>query len=223
MKQRGAQLEYGSPPWLTQVLLESGQLPRGAHEAIGTYIGLLNRWRKTTNLMSENAFPTVWTRHIADCAQVLALAPKAVRWLDLGSGAGLPGAIIAISLSAKLAAMVHCVESDKRKCAFLRQVARLTGAPLRIHECRIEAIACACPPEVQAITARGLASLPKLVKFSKTLLECGAIAIFPRGKIAADELTALTSDASFTIETFSSSTDALSRVVRIRDFSRVPR
>ena len=82
------------------------------------------RWRKTTNLIAESTFQSVWTRHIADSAQLLALAPDARRWVDMGSGAGFPGLVIAIQLAGVPGAVVHCIESDRRKCAFLREAVR---------------------------------------------------------------------------------------------------
>ena len=97
------------------------------------YVDLLARWRKTTNLISESTFASVWTRHIADSAQLLALAPGAIRWVDMGSGAGFPGLVIAIQLAGVPGAVVHCIESDQRKCAFLREAARATGAAATIH------------------------------------------------------------------------------------------
>ena len=77
-----------------------------------------------TNLIAESTFPSVWTRHIADSAQLLALAPGASRWVDMGSGAGFPGLVIAIQLADVPGAVVHCIESDQRKCAFLREAVR---------------------------------------------------------------------------------------------------
>ena len=103
------------------------------------------RWRKTTNLIAESTFASVWTRHIADSAQLLALAPGARRWVDMGSGAGFPGLVIAIQLADVPGAVVHCIESDQRKCAFLREAVRATGAAATIHPKRVEAID-ACEP-----------------------------------------------------------------------------
>ena len=92
------------------------------------FVELLDRWRHKINLISNSTFPSVWTRHIADSAQLIALAPEAKRWVDMGSGAGFPGLVIAIQLADVPGAIVHCIESDGRKCAFLREAARATGA-----------------------------------------------------------------------------------------------
>ena len=77
-----------------------------------TFVALLDRWRRKTNLISNSTFASVWTRHIADSAQLLALAPHARRWVDMGSGAGFPGLVIAIQLADVPGAIVHCIESD---------------------------------------------------------------------------------------------------------------
>ena len=106
---------------------------RETEERLATFVEVLDRWRHKTNLISNLTFPSVWTRHIADSAQLIALAPEAKRWVDLGSGAGFPGLMIAIQLADIPDAIVHCIESDGRKCAFLREAARATGAAAQIQ------------------------------------------------------------------------------------------
>ena len=125
------------------------------HGQLKIFVDLLGRWRKATNLISNESFANVWTRHIADSAQLLDYAPSARHWVDLGSGAGFPGIVIAIQLSEFPGAAVHCIESDKRKAAFLRQVARETGAPALVHANRIELIDPNSISPVDAVTARG--------------------------------------------------------------------
>ena len=153
------------------------------------FVALLDRWRKVTNLVSEASFAAVWTRHIADSAQLLkaALAAKPAeghgtfRWLDLGTGAGFPGLVIAILLSKTAKAEVHCVEADKRKCAFLRDVARETGAPAVIHPVRIESLNSKDIPDITIVSARALSPLPRLLQEAGPWLEAGALGVFPRG------------------------------------------
>ena len=94
-----------------QTALRLVPVSRETEERLAVYIGLLARWRKTTNLISESTFGSAWTRHVADCAQLIALAPKARRWLDMGSGAGFPGLVIAI----QLAGVEDAVGSLRRK------------------------------------------------------------------------------------------------------------
>ena len=128
-------------------------VPPEAEARLAIYVDLLARWRTVTNLISEASFAEVWTRHIADSAQLLPLAPGARRWLDLGSGAGFPGMVIAILLADVAGARVHCIDSDRRKCAFLREVARATGAPAEVHADRVERIAPESLLPVDAVVA----------------------------------------------------------------------
>ncbi|HEY3720260.1 MAG TPA: 16S rRNA (guanine(527)-N(7))-methyltransferase RsmG [Roseiarcus sp.] len=181
---------------------------------LDTYVDLLARWRKATNLISESAFSQVWTRHIADSAQLLAYAPLARRWVDLGSGAGFPGMVIAIQLAEIQGVEVHCIESDQRKCAFLRAVARATAAPAHLHATRIEALDPTILRPVEAVTARALAPLPHLVNLARPWLTRGAIGIFPRGRteVSSEPL----SDASeFRLESLPSKLDRDARIVRV--------
>jgi 16S rRNA (guanine527-N7)-methyltransferase len=189
---------------------------RETGERLAAYVELLGRWRKTTNLISESTFPIVWTRHVADSAQLLALAPEARRWIDMGSGAGFPGLVIAIQLAGVPGAVVHCVESDRRKCAFLREAARATGAPAIIHPTRIEAIDPSSLEPVDAVTARALAPLPLTLKLARTWIERGATAVFPRGESARDQLAALPEASAYAIEALPSVVNPKAAILRIR-------
>jgi 16S rRNA (guanine527-N7)-methyltransferase len=190
----------------------SGDLPK----RLDSYIDLLSRWRRVTNLVSDASPAMVWMRHVMDSAQLLDLVPNATRWLDIGSGAGFPGMVIAILLSHAPGAVVHCVESDRRKCAFLRQVARSTAAPAEIHCCRVETLAPTLISPVDVVTARALWPLPKLFEFSKLWIERGAVGVFPRGKTLQDQLRALTLGSDFIIDTAPSRTDANAGIVLLR-------
>ena len=161
-------------------------------------------------------FPSVWTRHIADCAQLLALAPEAKRWVDMGSGAGFPGVVIAIQLAGLPGAVVHCIESDGRKCAFLREAARATGAAAQIHPTRVEAIAPTSLGAVDAVTARAFAPLPQTLKLARPWMERGAIAVFPRGESAREQIAALPEAWAYAIETLQSVANPKATILRIR-------
>ena len=186
------------------------------------FVQLLGQWRTATNLISEASFADVWTRHIADSGQLLEFAPSARRWVDLGSGAGFPGMVIAIQLARYPDAVVHCVESDKRKAAFLRQVARATGAPVVVHVTRIEALEAHSVSPVDAVTARGLAPLPRLVEYANVWLRSGAIGIFPCGRSAQKHGLALARSPGLEIETFPNKFDSGGRIVRIRCATQGP-
>ena len=106
-------------------------------EKLELYERLLLQWQKAVNLVSPTTLPQVWQRHFADSAQLIALAPNAKNWVDLGSGGGFPGLAIAIMLANQKECCVHLIESNSRKCAFLSEVARRTGASARVHNMRI--------------------------------------------------------------------------------------
>lgn len=176
-------------------------LPEAAQRRLALYADLLVRWQATINLVSTKTLPELWTRHIGDSLQVQAAAPEARRWVDLGSGGGFPGLVTAILLADTPGAVVHLVESDKRKAAFLRTVARETGAPATIHAERIEVFAPSHADAVDAVSARALASLDRLLAFAQLFLERGALGVFSRGESATAELTDPGLDRRFTIDT----------------------
>ena len=195
-------------------------VPPETEARLAVYVDLLARWRKVTNLISEASFAEVWTRHIADSAQLLALAPHAQRWVDMGSGAGFPGMVIAIQLADVAGARVHCLESDQRKCAFLREVARATGAPAEIHAVRIESIDPESLAPVDAVTARALAPLPRLLEFAKVWIAQGAVGVFPRGRSAEAQLETTPAAQDFAIEFVASKLDPEAVILRVRSASK---
>src|SRR5271170_6161560 len=140
---------------------------RETEDRLAIFIELLDRWRHKTNLISNTTFPSVWTRHIADSAQLIALAPEATRWIDMGSGAGFPGLVIAIQLAEVPGAVVRLIESDQRKCAFLREAVRATAAPATIHATRVEAVDPSSFEPVDAVAARAFAPLPLTLKLAR--------------------------------------------------------
>ena len=196
--------------------LRLAPVSRETEHRLAAYVGLLGRWRKATNLISESSFDSVWTRHIADCAQLIPLAPNARRWLDMGSGAGFPGLVIAIQLADVPDAVVHCVESDQRKCAFLREVARVTGSPARIHAARIETIDPLRLGVVDAVTARAFAPLPKTLGLANVWLEQGAIGVFPRGRSVDNQLKTVVLGSGLAVEILPSAVDANAGILRVR-------
>ena len=189
---------------------------RETGDRLAAFVDLLARWRTRTNLIAESTFASVWTRHIADSAQLIALAPAAKRWVDMGSGAGFPGLVIAIQLADLPAAVVHLIESDQRKCAFLREAARVTGAAATIHPQRVEAVDPESLGPVDAVTARAFAPLPLTLKLARPWIERGAVGVFPRGESARDQVAALPEATAYAIELLPSLTDAKAAILRIR-------
>ncbi|HTJ01154.1 MAG TPA: 16S rRNA (guanine(527)-N(7))-methyltransferase RsmG [Methylovirgula sp.] len=153
------------------------------------YAELLNKWQKTINLVSASTLPHVWTRHFADSLQVQGAVPDARIWADLGSGAGFPGLVTAIRLTEMPGAKIHLIESDSRKCAFLREVSRETQAAAIVHQGRIEDVLPTISEKIDAVSARALAPLPQLLAYSRDLLKNGATAAFLKGEKLDDELT----------------------------------
>jgi 16S rRNA (guanine527-N7)-methyltransferase len=199
-----------------QAALRLVPVSRETEDRLAAFVDLIARWRKTTNLISESTFASVWTRHIADCAQFIALAPAAERWIDMGSGAGFPGLVIAMRLAGVPGAVVHCIESDQRKCAFLREAARATGAAAIIHPRRVEAIEPASLGPVDAVTSRAFAPLPATLKLARPWMERGAIGVFPRGESAKDQLAALPHASAYAIEALPSVVDTKAAILRVR-------
>jgi 16S rRNA (guanine527-N7)-methyltransferase len=203
-----------------QAALRLVPVSRETEDRLAAFVALLDRWRGKTNLVADSTFPSVWTRHIADSAQLIALAPEAEHWVDMGSGAGFPGLIIAIQLADAPGALVHCIESDQRKCAFLREAARITGAKATIHPERVEAIDPSGLGPVDAVTARAFAPLPLTLKLARPWIERGATAVFPRGESARDQLAALPETLpeawAYAIEALPSVVNPEAAILRIR-------
>ncbi len=189
---------------------------RETEDRFAIFVDLLARWRKATNLISESTFPVVWTRHIADSAQLLPLSQGATRWLDMGSGAGFPGLILAIQLADTPGAVVHCVDRDRRRCAFLREAARATGAPVVIHAARVESIDRQAVATVDCVTARAFAPLLATLEFGQQWLENGALGLLPRGRSAIKDLDQLPLPPHYAIEMIRSVVDGDAAILRVR-------
>ncbi len=162
---------------------------RETEARLDRFVALLLQWQQHTNLIAASTEPLIWTRHIADSLQLLDLAPDAKIWIDLGSGAGFPGLVIACALADTPGVHVHLVESIGKKAAFLREAARVCGASVTVHAERIADFLKHAPPRIDAVTARALAPLNKLLGEASPLLKKGTIGLFPKGQDVATELT----------------------------------
>jgi 16S rRNA (guanine527-N7)-methyltransferase len=197
--------------WATSDLIVS----RETKDRLVAYIDLLLRWNRTINLIARGDESVIWERHIADALALLPLLPPDFpRAIDLGSGAGLPGLILAIATGKPF----DLVEADQRKAAFLREAARATHAPMTVHAARIETVSL---PPAPLITARALAPLPTLLRWAERFLAPGGVCIFPKGRSAADELTAAAAQWHMHVERFASPTDPQATILRISEISRV--
>jgi 16S rRNA (guanine527-N7)-methyltransferase len=162
---------------------------RETEQRLDLFVDALSLWQRTTSLVAASTLAHLWTRHIADSLQLIALAPQARVWVDFGSGGGFPGIPIACVLAYEPGAMIHLVESNGKKAAFLREVVRITGVPAKIHQQRAEKFGESCEETVHVVTARALAPLKTLCDQAFPLLARGAIGLFLKGQDVDAELT----------------------------------
>lgn len=174
----------------------------------------LRRWQSIKNLVGPATLDRIWDRHIVDSIQLLDLAPEAKTWVDLGSGAGFPGLVIAIA-GQERGLNVHLVESNSRKCAFLRQIARLTGSSATVHEARLETVIPGFVGKADVVSARALASLDQLLEWTVPMLKAGTIGLFPKGRDVETELTEARKKWTFKTDILPSRTDSEARILRI--------
>lgn len=198
---------------------ELENVSRETLEGLRCYAALLVKWQVRINLIGPTTVDDLWIRHIADSLQLLPLTPAAAKiWVDLGSGAGLPGLVLAIALKGSTGVAVHLYESDQRKAAFLREAARITGAPAEIHAERIEA---AAPLPADVVTARALAPLDRLLELASPFWGPQTVGLFPKGRNAPAECEAASKRWRFTYHLAASQTDSSGNIVVLRSLSRV--
>jgi 16S rRNA (guanine527-N7)-methyltransferase len=201
--------------------------PRSAHvlladlpeETLGRleiYANLLEKWQRVLNLVGKSSLDDLWIRHFADSLQVAEAAPEARRWLDLGSGAGFPGLVTAIRYADEPGALVHLVEADRRKCAFLQNVIRETSAPAIVHCGRLEKVLPALGEKIDAVSARALAPLEALLGHAEKFIDQGAVGVFSKGKHFEAELTSSLTAGKYLITTIASQTSLAARLVLVR-------
>jgi 16S rRNA (guanine527-N7)-methyltransferase len=188
---------------------------RETRYALERFVSLLVRWNRTVNLVSRRDEPLLWDRHIADSLQLAPLMqPLPDRAIDLGSGAGFPGLILALATEV----LFDLIEADQRKAAFLREAARVTGAAVRIHATRIESAGIAPAP---LVTARAVAPLSKLLALATPLLAPGGQCLFLKGASVASELTDAAAQWHMHVERIPSRTAPDACILRISNPSRV--
>jgi 16S rRNA (guanine(527)-N(7))-methyltransferase RsmG len=185
---------------------------RETEEALRAFVALLLRWNARINLVAERDEAKVWQRHVLDSLQLLPLLPPGTGpMIDLGSGGGFPGIILATATGWP----THLVEADKRKAAFLQEAARhLCLSQVQVHAERIETAAL---PRAAVLTARALAPLPVLLGHAHRLLAPGGVALFPKGRGAEDELTAAARGWTMRAERFPSRTDPAATILRLSE------
>ena len=159
---------------------------------IDAFVELFLRWQRAVQMVAPADLAKLWTRHIVDSLQLIELMPQAKNWADLGSGGGFPGLVIALAFGTREKGFVHLVESDQRKAAFLREAVRVTHAPAKVYAERVESAAKRLAAEVDVVTARALAPLPRLLELAAPFFAKDIPALFPKGQDVDNELTAST-------------------------------
>ncbi len=187
---------------------------------LAAYAELLLRWQPRINLVGNTTLPQLWRRHMLDSAQLHRLLPPDTRILvDLGSGAGFPGLVLA----AMGVPEVHLIEADARKCAFLREAARVMGVAAVVHNTRIEAVA---PFAADVVTSRALAPLAQLLRYAEPFLQRGendgrgGRCLFLKGRGGEDELTLATKEWNMSVERVTSLSDPDGLILRLSEVSR---
>ncbi|MEO8319404.1 MAG: 16S rRNA (guanine(527)-N(7))-methyltransferase RsmG [Bradyrhizobium sp.] len=165
---------------------------RETEARLDRYVDLLVEWQAKTNLVAPSTLPNLWTRHISDSLQLLSLAPTAKAWVDLGSGGGFPGVVLACVLAETPGANVHLIERNAKKAAFLREAIRVTSANGTVHLADIGDSVDRIAGPIDCVTARALAPLHQLIGFAEPLVGKGAKALFLKGQDVEAELTEAT-------------------------------
>jgi len=180
-------------------------------EKLKTYLALLEKWQPKINLISNNTLDNAWNRHFVDSQQLEYFLPRSAKTLfDLGSGAGFPGLVLAIM---RPDLNISLVESDQKKCSFLKTVSRETDTAVSIYNERIESVSHETDPDI--VTARALASLDKLFEYCAKWIENNPniTLIFPKGENVNDELEVLKQNWRYELCTHQSKTDQNAKIL----------
>jgi 16S rRNA (guanine527-N7)-methyltransferase len=205
--------------------VQSGIVSRETIDRLTVYAELLVKWQAAINLVGKDTLPDLWRRHMLDSAQIAEWLPQRrpdgspFILMDMGSGAGFPGLVLAImAAEANRNWKIHLVESDARKCAFLATVARETQTDVTIHTARIEKMPVFA---VDMVTARALAPLEKLLGYAESFLQQGTECVFLKGANVADELTEAAKSWKMSVEQRLSRSGPAGCLLHIREISRV--
>lgn len=212
----------GSLPVETGAIADAASFARlsGATPAqvadLERYRQLLTAWNEKMNLVGPATLEVFWSRHAWDSAQLLKLAPDALRWADLGAGAGLPGVVLAILGKGRAGFHVHLVESMAKRCRFLSEVVRELELPATVWRERAEKLKLV----VDVVTARACAPLSRLLGYAAPYLRSGALGLFLKGQDAPAELAEAARLWDLEADLVPSLSDPRGRVVRVRRLGR---
>lgn len=200
-------------------LLDRFNVSRESRPKIETYVKLLLTWQQRINLIGPATVSTVWERHVCDALQLVPLLPPGTQNIaELGSGAGIPGLLLAMATGLE----AHLYESNGKKAAFLREAARQTGTRAVIHNIRLETLKSQKDlPAVQCVVARALAPLPLLLEYAEPFLSKGAVGLFHKGQDVDAELTEATKCWKIGVCKHASQCDSRGVILEIREASSV--
>ena len=199
--------------------LKISNVSRETFDDLTVYADLLRKWTPKINLVAKSTLDDLWARHFLDSIQMLDHIPQDAQTIvDLGSGGGFPGLVLAICLKSKPDATVHLVESDQRKCVFLQTVSRETSANVVVHNKRIEEVD---GLNAGLVTARALASLDKLLSYARHHLQPDGAALFLKGAGVETELTEAQKNWTFEADLIPSQTHPDGRIVRVSGLDHV--
>ncbi|MDO7707383.1 MAG: 16S rRNA (guanine(527)-N(7))-methyltransferase RsmG [Loktanella sp.] len=204
---------------LTPNKLPIPDVSRETFEKLEQFSALVEKWNPHINLVSKSTIPDIWNRHVVDSAQLFQFANYAPKtWLDIGSGGGFPGIVMAvIALEKSPVTKFTFIESDQRKSTFLRTAARELGLQVEILAERVEDVP---PQNADVVTARALAALSELFPYLQRHLADGGCAILPKGKTYQDEIKAARQDWRFEIKSHPSMTDQQAQILIVKDIHR---
>jgi 16S rRNA (guanine527-N7)-methyltransferase len=185
-------------------------------ERLEIYRQRLVEWNTKMNLVGPATLDVFWSRHAWDSAQLLQLAPDALRWADLGTGAGLPGIVLAAFGKDRPVFHVELVDSLAKRCRFLQAVVDELELPATVRNARAESLDLA----VDIVTARACAPLERLFGYAEPYLRRGATGLFLKGQDVASELEEATKYWAFEADVLPSQSDARGRIVRVRRLRR---
>ncbi|MFP5478608.1 MAG: 16S rRNA (guanine(527)-N(7))-methyltransferase RsmG [Alphaproteobacteria bacterium] len=192
---------------------------RETFDTLQKFEALVRRWNAAINLVSKATLPDLWSRHIADSAQVFSLCPAdAEHWVDIGSGGGFPGLVVAVLAKEQRPTLrLTLVESDLRKATFLRQAAQILALPVEVISERIESLS---GLQADVLSARALAPLSDLLRYGEKHLKAGGVALFPKGARFQEELAQARVSWEFDVDMQPSLSEAGAAILVIRNLHR---
>ena len=210
--------EGGGPPDTREAFARLTEATPRQLGDLQIFYDLLKEWNQRMNLVGPSALAEFWPRHAFDSAQLLHVEQSALRWLDVGAGAGFPGVVLAILLKGRPGAQVVLVESMAKRVSFLKEVVARLDVPAEVHHARAESLP--APVGLQMVTARACAPFTRLFGYTAHFFEAGAAGLFLKGRDVASELTEARRSWTFQADLIESRSDPSGRLVRIEGLKR---